>query len=123
MVNRRFVILGGIGLASTLCVDNVATSTPSCITGFFKKECPYSMIGSWYSENFPDDLDCRSFGLRISRLLATESCSKDWRDSDSLRVYMQQSSDHDLRTGNTILIGGWIVTRSEARFCAYLASA
>jgi hypothetical protein len=78
-------------------------------------------VGEWYRENFPAECDRSFLESRLGWVMADQCAGAHAGSIDSPGPGFEAAVDHDLRHGDAVYIGGWVVARTEARFCAYLA--
>jgi len=43
------------------------------------------------------------------------------QDTGQLRTLLAQKREHDFRTGDIVIVDGWVLSRTEARTCALVA--
>ena len=71
-------------------------------------------LGQTYLQRFPDE-------NRISTLLTnltTRSVADDTTDNHHRQTRIKRRIEHDFATGNTLLLKGWMLSRTEARQAA-----
>lgn len=120
MKRRDFILLSGTGLAAmsaglTGCEKNAqaeaALATPLQL-GSTIPENALAEIGNAYLEMFPDE----SSKDKLLQLLAEPL--DEAAPPDSLRASVIRNITADFASGNTVVVKGWVISRTEARQCA-----
>ena len=73
-------------------------------------------IGEGYLQQFPNE---KNESVLENLLMENGSLPKS-EDAGSIHSYFDSRSRKDFENGNTIIVGGWILARTEARQCALL---
>lgn len=76
------------------------------------------VLGMRYLAMYPEEAD-------VNKLLAVFGRSpediKSFCDQPTLRKSLGSSQEKDFREGNTVIVDGWVLARTEARVCALAA--
>jgi hypothetical protein len=119
MKRKSFLIISGIGLI-TLCGPVYFG-----IRGYRNKKYVLSQPESLVS--FCDDLSLRQMGEKYLELYPEEQNSnlliglldcKEYSQENHLRKQLQKNIRRDFESNLTLLLNGWVVSRTEARQCA-----
>ncbi len=73
-------------------------------------------IGSRYLAMVPEECDCTMLAAELFSGAAQPPGAP--IEFDKLRQTLAARRERDFASGDTIIIGGWIVARTEARLCA-----
>ncbi len=119
MKRRKFILLTGFGV-SVIAIPTwyYTFNTPDYDPIIAEPEwlshiwdgTTIGEIGETYRKQFSDENSERKLVKLLSEYVSTETTTT----SDVLR---QQIAD-DYRKGNTVMVDGWILSRTEARQCA-----
>ena len=71
-------------------------------------------MGIKYQDQFPDETNVRT----LVRHLSAETSGVD----DALALSIARNIKKDFVTGNTIMLDGWILSKTEARQCALFST-
>ena len=117
MERRKFILLSGLGV-SALAIptwyygfkipeyDQLLTE-PELLSHIWDKPTIYE-IGEIYRSQFPDENSERKLVKNLSDSVTTESVIEG----------LKQQITEDYYKGNTVILDGWILSRTEARQCA-----
>lgn len=117
----RRAILGGLAAAFNLLPAAalarsgfpLAVATPPALKSSWRK------IGRRYLAQTPGERDRRTLEAMLPdgchRLVTRGTC-----DTSALQAFYRRRSD-EFRTGDTVVVHGWVLARSEARLCALAA--
>ena len=119
MKRRNFIILTGLGISAIavptwyykyrdLEYDQLLTE-PELLSYIWDGNT-ISKIGENYREQFPDENSERQLVGLLSNI--NSSGTNAWVES------LRQEITEDYKTGKTVLVEGWILSRTEARQCA-----
>jgi len=119
MKRRKFILLTGLGISviaiptwyykyRDLEYDQLLTE-PELLSYIWDGNT-ISEIGEIYREQFPDENSERQLVGLLSNINSSDT--NDWVDS------LQQQITEDYKSDNTVMVGGWILSRTEARQCA-----
>lgn len=118
MKRNNFILLSGLGIS--------AIAVPTWYFNFREFEYDSSLknpellshllddkfiieIGELYLKQFPNENNER----KLVSLLTV----RDFSDSNKIKIVQQQITN-DFKSGETIIIDGWILSKTEARQCA-----
>jgi hypothetical protein len=74
-------------------------------------------IGNAYKKNWPGE----SNAAHLTQLILTDSTGSaiaETGDPNNVQALLQQKIAHDFETDETIIIKGWVLSKTEARQCA-----
>lgn len=76
-------------------------------------------IGQAYVRSFPEERD----STLLEKLIIKGYPLEEKMNSDSLRIFLEQKTKDDFSdtAGETVIIKGWVLSRTEARQCALYA--
>lgn len=122
MKRRKFAILSGVGLVAIAVPSWIYTQRipeydpvlkePIHLSSFLDDQAIY-LIGDRYRELFPDE----NGEKRLVQTLFNQSSPATAMNIETI----QRTIAKDFQTGNTVMIDGWILSRTEARQCALLS--
>lgn len=122
MKRKKFLLLSASGLAAVVfptvnaCKSSVEYPDALAQPGeMFKIRNPKQVkaIGNAYLENTSGQVSKRA----LVRSLSNNAPS----DSTAIPGFMQQQITLDFETGNTVLVEGWLLSKTEAQQCALFA--
>jgi hypothetical protein len=97
--------------------DNGATdraTAPRCYRDLFTDLDPPAAIGRRYLQDCPQEGDCAF----LHKAITGETQPRDARE---LRTLLAQKRERDFRNGDTAIVDGWVLARTEVRVCALIA--
>ncbi len=119
MKRRNFVLLAGIGISAIAIptwyykyrdpANDQLLAEPELLS-YIWDDNTISKIGNLYLEEFSDE----NSELKLIELLSN-NVSTDLNENTEM---LNQQITNDYKTGNTIMIAGWVLSRTEARQCA-----
>lgn len=119
MKRRKFILLTGFGV-SVIAIPTwyYTFNTPDYDPIIAEPEwlshiwdgTTIGEIGETYRKQFSDESSERKLVKLLSEYVSTETTT-------TIDVLRQQIAD-DYRKGNTVMVDGWILSRTEARQCA-----
>jgi len=119
MKRRNFVLLAGMGISAIAIptwyykyrdLEHDQLVTQSELLSYIWDSTTISEIGSLYREKFSDE---NSEQKLIALLFNNDST-----DLIQNTEILNKQITNDYKTGNTIMIDGWVLSRTEARQCA-----
>ena len=117
MERRKFILLSGLGVSAiAIPTWHYGFKTPKYDQLLAEPELLSHIwdsntigdIGKIYQEQFPDESSEEKLVKHLSNYESQESIGKD----------LQQQIADDYNKGNTVMVDGWILSRTEARQCA-----
>jgi hypothetical protein len=124
MKRREFILITGVGAAMTTVTsvscdsDSQWTSTLALPTtmGQFCTKKELITLGSQYTKDFPAEAK----KAKIQKLLLQDAGGKPIEPSSQKKLLQQieEKSVLDFENGNTVIVNGWVLSRTEARQCA-----
>ena len=119
MKRRNFILLTGLGISAIalptwyykyrdLKYDQLLTEPE--LLSYIWDDNTISEIGEIYREQFPDENSERQLAGLLSNINSSDT--NDWVES------LQQQITEDYKSGKTVLVDGWILSRTETRQCA-----
>ena len=119
MKRREFILLSGLGISAIAIPTwyykfNIPTydqlvSEPELLSHIWDDNT-ITEIGEIYRNKFSDE---NSEGKLIKHLTGNEST-----ETTSITYVLRQQITDDYNKGNTVMIDGWILSKTEARQCA-----
>tara|TARA_R110002167_G_scaffold29771_4_gene99101 strand:+ start:3955 stop:4338 length:384 start_codon:yes stop_codon:yes gene_type:complete len=122
MERRKFILIataGGIAIAlptwyfkiRSISYDKSLADTP--LLSLIWDKTTINAIGNQYLLLVPEEKKERS----LVKILSTDT-----KDNATHSAIANQKIKHDFEEGNTIIIDGWILSKTEARQCALLST-
>ena len=118
MKRRKFILLSGLGLSAIAAPTWYYTSNTTSydqlliepeLLSHIWDGATIGKMGGAYRTQFPDENTAKQLGSFLSQYASTESTTT----IESLRRQISE----DFRQENTVMIDGWILSRTEARQC------
>lgn len=119
MTRRTFLLLTTTGIVGTAlptltgCRNPVeypsSVSQPQSIPQI-RDSAQIDALGKAYLKKAPSEKDKRT----LVRRLLTDAPS----DSAAIPSFLEQKISQDFETGDTVMVNGWVLSRTEARQCA-----
>jgi hypothetical protein len=78
-------------------------------------------IGTAYKQHVPNEKEDR----KLARLILTDANGHtipESTDTNTLETLLNQNIQHDFETGQTVVVNGWVLSKTEARQCALFSS-
>lgn len=85
------------------------------ILGEFCDESLIRAIGEQYSQNSGEN---KADAIKAMLLLAENGTSVSAKDKDAVKELLRKKTEAEFAARNTLVLKGWIITRTEARQCA-----
>ena len=86
----------------------------------FTRRCSARVIGREYLREYPDEADLNHL-LELSCKSSEARIPPTERDRRVLAPRLERRLREDFRTGRTVRVSGWGLSRTEARLCAMAA--
>lgn len=119
MKRRNFVLLTGLGISAIALPTwyykyrdlkyNQLLAEPELLSHIWDGNT-ISEIGETYREQFSDENSERQLVTLLSNHVLT--------DLATITELLRKRIKNDYKTGNTVIIDGWILSKTEARQCA-----
>lgn len=123
MKRRKFIWLTGAGITAatlpwlTSCQSSQWTailSVPS-VLGQFCSEMELVAIGKSYTDQIPEESQVSALEKQL--LIADDGDTFKPQSESSLINFINGKSEQDFATSKTIIVKGWVLSRTEARQC------
>lgn len=123
MKRRKFIWLSGAGIAAatlpwlTSCQSSPWTailSVPS-VLGQFCSEMELMAIGKSYTDQIPEESQVSTLEKQL--LVAEDGDTYTPQSETSLITFINHKSEQDFAMSKTIIVQGWVLSRTEARQC------
>jgi hypothetical protein len=85
-----------------------------CLLSLFRDIDAPRALGDRYLAIYPADTNRRTLGADVFGTAKTV-------DPQSMRTHLARRVSQDFTDGNTVIVDGWVLARSEARACAMVA--
>src|SRR5262245_58309364 len=124
MSTRRQMLRGVAGLAAGCAATRIGRAWsafgPPSSAGLrsLREQGAIVAIGRRYLADRPPEGAIGPLSRALATSLAVPPCKLFSLRADDLRRRMRIRRQQELATGDTVLVDGWIVARSEARLCA-----
>lgn len=127
MKRRTFIHLSAF--AATLAIPSLWSFKPDETVKnvlrkplFLSQICSLNIlheIGTRYKSLAPLEVD----SVQLTELLLTDKGKRRFQSSDPVELsdFIERKINYDLSTGNTVIVNGWVISRTEARQCALLS--
>jgi hypothetical protein len=120
---RKFIWLSGAGIAAatlpwlTSCQSSQWTSVLSVpsILGQFCSKTELMTIGNSYIERVPQESKISTIEKKL--LKGDDENTFEPQSEKSLQDFISKMSERDFSTGQTIILKGWVLSKTEARQC------
>ena len=118
MKRKNFILLSGLGIS--------AIAIPTWYFNYRELEYDSSLKNPEFLSNFLDSKSIIEIGKLYLKQVPNENSERklvslipigDFSDINTIEVIQQQITD-DYKSGETIIIDGWILSKTEARQCA-----
>ena len=118
MKRRKFILLSGLGVSAIAIPtwyykfnipEYYQPSKPELLS-YIWDDTTIIEIGEIYRNQFSDENSESKLVKQLSDYESTET--------SAINEVLQQQITTDYNTGNTVMIDGWILSRTEARQCA-----
>jgi hypothetical protein len=121
MIGRRTLLRSGLIaalalLAGPLAPRRAAAAGPAArLVGIFREPASARAIGRAYLRQAPEEADA----ARLLALIHPGDCAA--LSASELRRAVAARQRADFAAGRTVLLDGWVLSRTEARLCALAA--
>lgn len=121
MKRKNFILLSGLGIS--------AIAVPTWYYNFRELEYDSSLKDPEFLSNILDDKSILEIGEQYLKLVPNENSERKLisllpvsasTEMNTIQIVQQQITD-DYKSGETIIIDGWILSKTEARQCAIFA--
>jgi len=121
MKRKNFILLSGLGIS--------AIAVPTWYYNFREIEYDSSLKDPEFLSNILDDKSILEIGEQYLKLVPNENSERKLvsllqtnssHEINTIQIVQQQITD-DYKSGETIIIDGWILSKTEARQCAIFA--
>jgi len=131
---KRRDLLRHLAFASvTMALPALALAPPGPATGvfqplgarlqrFFAHTESARAIGRRYLASTPDQIDAVRLTAQICQTRENH-LRLAYADANELRMFLAEQEKADFAEGRTVMLGGWIISQTEARLCALAALA
>jgi len=118
MKRKNFILLSGLGIS--------AIAIPTWYFNYSELEYDCNLKNPEFLSNFLDNESIIEIGKLYLKQVPNENSERklvsllpvgDFSDNNTLEIIQQQITD-DYNSGATIIIDGWILSKTEARQCA-----
>ena len=118
MKRKNFILLSGLGIS--------AIAIPTWYFNYSELEYDSSLKNPEFLSNFLDNESIIEIGKLYLKQVPNENSERklvsilpvgDFSDNNTVEIIQQQITD-DYKSGATIIIDGWILSKTEARQCA-----
>jgi len=118
MKRKNFILLSGLGIS--------AIAIPTWYFNYRELEYDSSLKNPEFLSNFLDSKSIIEIGKLYLKQVPNENSERklvslipigDFSDINTVEIIQQQITD-DYKSGETIIIDGWILSKTEARQCA-----
>ena len=118
MKRKNFILLSGLGIS--------AIAIPTWYFNYNELEYDSSLKNPEFLSNFLDNESIIEIGKLYLKQVPNENSERnlvsllpigDFSDNNAVEIIQQQITD-DYKSGATIIIDGWILSKTEARQCA-----
>jgi hypothetical protein len=128
MLHTRRYLLASIGYASSAAValrsgSLLAGSRPAgdalaCLRCLVDDQASARQLGRIYRRQFPSESDPAMLARLILATIAPGNMDSRSLRRDVLRPALENCVRAEFGAGSTVQVGGWFLTRTEARLCA-----
>jgi hypothetical protein len=117
MKRRQFslAIFGGSLLGLTGLSNRLAANPISIVASLFTHHHSAIALGKHYLALFPEEANYEWLTTQTLRRLPANT------ESQALKKALKRQSQKDFYDGNTVMVEGWVLSRTEVRLCALLA--
>ncbi len=116
-----FALLGLVAACSRLMLpegdDAPIQSSAEALRQTLRCGRSAAIVGKCYVSSHPEERSLR----RLTRELRADLDRVDWRDPGALRSAVSERVRRDFAEGRTVLVRGWLLSRTEARIAALYA--
>ena len=119
MKRRKFILLSGLGVSAiaiptwyykfNIPEDDQLLTEPELLS-YIWDDAAIIEIGEIYRKQFSDENSEPKLMKHLSEYKSTETTT--------ITEVLQQQITDDYNKGNTVMVNGWILSRTEARQCA-----
>jgi len=123
MRRKKFIWLSAVGITAatlpwlTSCQSSQWTailSVPS-VLGQFCSEMELVAIGKSYTDKIPEESQVSDLEKQL--LISEDGDTFKPQSETSLSKFINRKSEQDFATSKTIIVKGWVLSRTEARQC------